>query len=160
VSTKVQLKKTAPPTLAGDAEVVDLDVLPQLLTFNLRRIQSRLRRTIADRVQRTEQGAGVFSVLILAGANPGLGQNRLARHCELDEVSIVALLDRLEDSGWVKRQRSQLDRRRQGIFLTAAGEKKVRELKKIALAREDAFLVNLTPAERQQLLGLLQRLLD
>jgi MarR family transcriptional regulator, lower aerobic nicotinate degradation pathway regulator len=149
-------RSTATPPAAE--EPVNLDILPDLLVFNLRHLQGRLRRGIAERVRHNEKGAGLFSLMVLAGANPGIGQNRLARHCDLDEVSVVALLDRLEAAGWVLRQRSQEDRRRQGVFLTPAGTRKVRELKKIACEHEDRFLAPLDAGERKQLFALLRRL--
>lgn len=137
---------------------VDLDILPELLTFNLRRIQAKLRRAISGKVGRSEKGAGLFSVLVLAGANPGIGQNHLARHCDLDEVSVVALLDRMEKFGWVERRRSQQDRRRQGVFLMPPGAAKLRQLTRIAQDNEARFLSQLSVAEQRQLFDLLQRL--
>jgi DNA-binding MarR family transcriptional regulator len=58
----------------------------------------------------------------------------------------------LEQKGWVKRQRSELDRRVVMVELTPAGCDKLGELTDTVLTMLDALLKNITPAERESLL--------
>jgi DNA-binding MarR family transcriptional regulator len=57
----------------------------------------------------------------------------------------------LEQQGWVKRRRSELDRRVVMVELTPAGCDKLGELTETVLAMLDTFLKNITPAERESL---------
>src|SRR6478752_8929879 len=100
---------------------IDLDCLPTLLGFNIRRAQIALWRDFNRNVAEGYVRPGVFSALLLAHANPGIAQIEIANQLGIDKASVVALVDRMEDAGWVTRKRSTDDRRRQGIFLTPAG---------------------------------------
>src|SRR5262245_33784557 len=112
------------------ARAIDLDVLPSLLGYNIRRAQIALWRDYSRNVADGEVRPGVFSVLLLANSNAGIAQIDIANHLGIDKASVVALIDRLEDNGWVVRRRSTRDRRRQEIFLTAAGDKAYKGLKR------------------------------
>jgi DNA-binding MarR family transcriptional regulator len=146
-----------PPTSIFES-TLDLDILPSLLGFNIRRAQIALWRDFNRNVAEGEVRPGIFSSLLLASANPGIAQIEIANHLGIDKASVVALVDRLEDAGWVQRKRSTEDRRRQGIFLTAAGTKAFKSLKKEMIEHERKFVDRFTDHELKTLISLLQRL--
>src|SRR5437763_117707 len=80
---------------AADAKV-DLDCLPRLLGFNLRRAHQCAWRQYVAVIGESDIRPGLFSLLVLVGANPGIAQIELGTHLGIDKASIVALLDRLE----------------------------------------------------------------
>src|SRR6266404_5044763 len=89
-------------TMASAASAsIGLDVLPELLGFNIRRAQIELWRDFGATVSGGEVRPGLFSLLLLVGANPGIAQIDLANQLSVDKASIVALIDRLEEAGWV-----------------------------------------------------------
>src|SRR6478752_6837177 len=102
---------------------IDLDCLPTLLGFNIRRAQIALWRDFNRNVAGGDVRPGIFSALLLANANPGIAQIEIANHLAIDKASVVALIDRMQHAGWVRRERSKEDRRRQEIYLTPAGVK-------------------------------------
>jgi DNA-binding MarR family transcriptional regulator len=136
---------------------VSLDNLPELLGYNLRRAQIEMWRDFTQNVGEGEIRPGLYSLILLVGANPGIAQIELANYLGVDKASIVALIDRLEDSGWVLRKRSVEDRRRHGIFLTPAGIKKLAQLKREVTAHDKKFTSRFTPGEYATLLEFLQR---
>jgi DNA-binding MarR family transcriptional regulator len=144
----------AAPSGAG----LDLGVLPGLLGYNIRRAQIALWRDFHRNVSKGEVRPGLFSVLVLASANPGVAQIQLARLLAIDKASVVALVDRLEHAGLIARRRSTVDRRRQGIFVTAEGTKRLKVLKREMISHEKRFVDRMTEAELQQLIELLRRL--
>jgi len=91
-------------------------------------------------------------------ANPGIAQIELGTHLGVDKASVVALLDRLEHSGFVERRRSTRDRRRQGIFLTSVGGAELESLTVQVRQVEKQMNARFSRAEYEQLLALLQRL--
>lgn len=139
---------------------VDLSLLPQLIGYNLRRAQIGLRRHFVRTTGKPGIRPGLFSLLVLADANPGIAQIELSHELDIDKATIVALIDRLERQGWVERRRSTEDRRRHGIFLTAEGVRGLKSLKRDILEHERRFARRFTAAELRQLLELLARCHD
>jgi DNA-binding MarR family transcriptional regulator len=137
---------------------VDRDILPSLLGYNIRRAQIALWRDFARTVADGAVRPGMFSAIALIKANPGIAQIELANELGIDKASMVVLVDRTQDAGWVVRTRSQEDRRRQGLSLTPAGAAMYRKLKREMLEHEEKFSVQYSAAERRQLLSLLRRL--
>jgi DNA-binding MarR family transcriptional regulator len=62
-----------------------------------------------------------FAVLRVIGANPGLSQARVAEALAIERARLVQMIDRLETTGGVLRERSTTDRRSHALHLTAAG---------------------------------------
>ena len=139
---------------------LDLDCLPTLLGFNIRRAQIALWRDFNRNVAEGDVRPGEFSALLLAQANPGIAQIDIANQLGIDKASVVSLVDRMEEFGWVERRRSTEDRRRQGIFLTAAGTKACRSLRKEMIDHERKVVDRYTDQELRTLIALLRRLHD
>jgi DNA-binding MarR family transcriptional regulator len=153
-------KRRRPANGGNGTNGLDLDVLPSLLGFNVRRAQIALWRDFNRNVAEGDVRPGVFSALLLANANPGIAQIDIANHLGIDKASVVSLVDRMEKSGWVQRKRSAEDRRRQGIFLTPAGSKSYKSLKKEMVEHERKFSDRFSDQEFKTLIGLLRRLHD
>jgi DNA-binding MarR family transcriptional regulator len=139
---------------------LDLDCLPSLIGFNIRRAQIALWRDFNRQFADGDVRPGVFSAVLLANANPGIAQIDIANQLGIDKASVVSLIDRLEHSGWVERRRSSEDRRRQGIFLTPAGKRACRSLKKEMIEHERKFVSRYSEQELRVLISLLRRLHD
>lgn len=147
----------APAERAANARV-DLGCLPRLLGFNLRRAHQCSWRQYVAVIGERDIRPGLFSLLVLVGANPGIAQIELGTHLGIDKASIVALLDRLEKAGMLTRRRSTLDRRRQGIHLTDRGAEALDSLVAEVRVLERRMASRFTRMEFEQLLGFLQRL--
>ena len=139
-------------------EEVNLDLLPHLLGYNLRCAQLALQRQLARITPGGDPGSGIFGLLVLCCANPGISQIQVSRHLTIDKASVVALVDRAEGAGWLQRQRATTDRRRHGLFITPTGVDHLESLKQGMRTCEQAFDVLFEPAERDQLIHLLQRI--
>jgi DNA-binding MarR family transcriptional regulator len=148
----------APGADAAAARPIDTGVLPELLGYNLRRAQIALWRDFTYTVGNGEVRPGVFSLLMLAELNPGIAQVDLANQLDIDKATIVALVDRLEQRGWVVRRRSTIDRRRQGVHLTDEGKRWLKQLRRDMLEHEKRFTRLFSAAELRQLISLLRRI--
>jgi DNA-binding MarR family transcriptional regulator len=147
-----------PATVASiDGDSLQLGVLNDLMGFRLRRIQNHLARAFSEQASYPGK-AGVYSVLALIGANPGVSQVRLAQEAGVDKTALVALLDFIEDQGWVERRRAKEDRRKHSLSLTRKGQTALEELTIRALAAEAPARASLSHEEREQLTGLLDKL--
>jgi DNA-binding MarR family transcriptional regulator len=101
----------------------------------------------------------LFGMLVVIEANPGLKQSQLAQAAQLDRSSLVPALDKLEARGLVMRRASEEDRRVNGLWLTAAGASLLKKLKQRVTRHEQRLMRDLSTAEREQLVQLLNRIL-
>ena len=87
-------------------------------------------------------------------------QGEIADALGYDRGQLVGLLDELEESELVERERDKNDRRRQIVRLTPAGRRALAKARTLAAQLDDAFLGPLTPAQRNDLHRLLLRLAE
>jgi MarR family transcriptional regulator, lower aerobic nicotinate degradation pathway regulator len=97
--------------------------------------------------------------LVLAGLAEldSPAQAELGRILRVDAGDLVAILKDLESAGYVGKERNPTDRRRNALTVTEAGHKALLRLDKIVEAANDALVIRLSPAEREQLVSLLTR---
>jgi DNA-binding MarR family transcriptional regulator len=86
-------------------------------------------------------------------------QKALGDALRIDRTTMVALLDDLEDQGYVVRQRHPRDRRAFLVHPTDSGRAAKVAAVRILDDQQHRFLAPLTPAERRQLAALLTRLI-
>lgn len=130
-------------------------MLAGLLGYRLRLAQQTVFRDFADRV--AELSPGRVGILLLIDANPGVTQSLLAHAVKLDRSTMVGVLHTLADRGLLERRRG-VDRRTNGLYLTAQGRALVARLKRRIEAHERRVASRLSTAERDQLLALLAKL--
>lgn len=135
-----------------------LGMLPQLLGYHLRLAQRAIFADFAQSMGQLEVSPGLFGLLVIVEANPGLKQTELAAAAQLDRSSLVPALDKLEERGWVARRASEEDRRVNGLWLTDAGLVVLRQLKQRVASHERRLARHLTAAQRQQVIELLGRI--
>jgi DNA-binding MarR family transcriptional regulator len=136
-----------------------LGMLPELLGYHLRLAQRAIFDDFAQSVAELEVSPGLFALLVIVEANPGLKQTELANAAQLDRSSLVPALDKLGERGWVARRTSEHDRRVNGLWLTDQGAVVLRQLKQRVLIHERRLARDLNATERQQLVELLGRIL-
>jgi len=85
-------------------------------------------------------------------------QKALGDALRIDRTTMVALLDDLEEMGYVARQRHPRDRRAFLVHPTDSGRTAKAAAVRILDEQQRRFLVPLTPAECEQLAALLKRL--
>lgn len=137
---------------------IDVGILPNLLGFNVRRAQIALWRDFGRTVAEGSIRPGMFSLLVLVSANPGIAQVDLARELDQDKATIVGLIDALQKRRWLVRRRSRVDQRRHGIFLTITGQRALASLRDEMLEHEQRFTRLFTPDEMTTLITLLRRI--
>ncbi|HYK25916.1 MAG TPA: MarR family transcriptional regulator, partial [Steroidobacteraceae bacterium] len=89
--------------------------------------------------------------------NEGVSQKRLAELIEIDPMSLVRILDRMETDGWVERRADPQDRRARSLVVTESARPIIDLIWQIAADTRAEALEGLADAERAQLLALLER---
>lgn len=136
-----------------------LGLLPGLIGYQLRLAQRAIFDDFADAMGELEVSPGLFGMLVIIEANPGLKQTELAQAAQLDRSSLVPALDKLEARRLVARRASPDDRRVNGLWLTSEGTALLKRLKQRVGRHEQRLARNLSLAERETLVALLKRLL-
>ena len=90
----------------------------------------------------------------------GTHQNGLAACLGIDQSNASLLVEQLVSAGFIERQVDGADRRFRHLRLTAQGSKLVRRLRPRSRAANDRLLAALDPAERDQFLDLLVRVVE
>ncbi len=137
--------------LAGTAQEAVLGVL---------RTGDLLRRHFAALLKPygiTPQQYNVLRILRGAGKG-GIPTLDIAERMIEHQPGITRLLDRLEASGWARRERCVEDRRQVLCYITAAGLTLLGRLDEPVLAGNAEAMAALRPAEHRQLAALLDRL--
>jgi DNA-binding MarR family transcriptional regulator len=97
-----------------------------------------------------------YLILAVLGTDAPPSQLDLAGLCGLLPAQVVPVLDELERRGLVARQRSEEDRRRSVVRLTAAGEESLAKADELARSIEDTLFGELDAGAREQLHGTLR----
>jgi len=139
-------------------QTLDYGLLPDLLGYQLRRAQVRLFQHFAATVGERAITPGQLGILVLIQRNPGLSQSALARALGVERSTLGEVVERFEKRGLISRQPSPSDRRSLALHLSPAGEALMAELTPLVRDHEKRFTAALSPAEREQLVGLLARL--
>src|SRR5215472_7876066 len=141
---------------ADDARPAALTQKPTWLISEVSRVAHRL---LTDTLA-TAGSRGYHYRLLAALQEFGpASQASLGRHTGMDRSDIVAAVNDLTGRGLADRSPDPADRRRNVITITAAGTAHLRQLEELLNSVQDQLLAPLSPAERQQLTGLLTQVL-
>ena len=137
---------------------INLGLLPRLMGYQLRLVQVAIFRDFKKAIGKYNITPGLFGVLVLIDANAGMKQTDLARAVHLDRSTVVNVIDNLEASNLVERRPVDGDRRSKALFLTSDGEALLQKLKRLVAEHERRLTENLSAAQRETLVNLLQRI--
>ncbi len=101
---------------------------------------------------------GLFGLLVIIEANPGLRQIQLAAAARVDRSTLVPALDKLEARELVERRAAPDDRRSNGLVLTRRGAGLLQRAKEIVQDHEHRIAGALSADERALLVRYLDRL--
>ena len=116
-------------------------------------LRRRLQQELAKEPWLAESGvrAPCVAVLKMIELRGPVSQREIAEALLVDPSDLVALLDVLEDSGFLHRQRDPGDRRRNAVVLTEKGLEATNRAMALAARAEAAALARLSDAQRAQL---------
>lgn len=135
-------------------------VLEDFLPYRLSILSNRVSSAIAKRYARTfDLTIPEWRILAVLGRTAGLTAKQLAEATEMDKVAVSRAVARLNAARRVAATEDPDDARRQRLALTSAGANLYAKIAPIALDTERRLLEALDPRDRNQLDGLIGRLL-
>jgi DNA-binding MarR family transcriptional regulator len=98
-----------------------------------------------------------FTMLALINQNPGGSPAQLAKALAVTAPNVTMWIDRLEQQGWVVRERDETDKRALKLRLTTRGATIVGKATEQVLAGEERAFATLSAGERTILIELLHK---
>jgi len=140
---------------------LDFSMMEDAVGYSLRRAQLAVFQHFNEAFSSKGLRPTDFAVLLLLKRNQGSKQSEVAEALGIQRANFVAIVDGLENKGFVERRKSETDRRVQSLYMTPAGEAYLQELMPIWQGHEEWVLAQLGGvAERDSVISLLKRLYD
>lgn len=127
------------------------------LGFLLKDVTRLYTRRFEERAQALSLTLPQCKALTYLARNEGVSQKRLAELIEIDPMSLVRILDRMESDGWVERRADPQDRRARSLVVTERARPIIDLIWQIVAETRAEALTGLADSERTQLLALLER---
>jgi DNA-binding MarR family transcriptional regulator len=99
-----------------------------------------------------------FLLMRFVATSEGQSQQALAERLAIPASRMVALVDHLEEAGFLERRPDPEDRRVRGLHLTRKGRGALERASKIAIDYETQLCAGINRKEREMLIDLLQKL--
>lgn len=127
------------------------------LGFLLKDVARLYTRRFEERAQALSLTLHQCKALATLATNEGVSQKRLAELIEIDPMSLVRILDRMEADGWVERRSDPEDRRARSLVVTERARPIIDRIWRIASETRAEALAGLSEEERSRLVDLLER---
>jgi DNA-binding MarR family transcriptional regulator len=143
------------PHVAGDE---DIGEIKNIVGFHIRLAHGAVYRHFTETFAHLDLTQKQVSVLWLADDHPGIAQTDLAQRMRMDRATTMAIVDRLEARGFLKRGKSKVDARKQTLDVTASGRAALRTAKAAIREHEQWLKSRFSAKEVAQLIELLTRI--
>jgi len=143
-----------------ESEADGIGALDGIVGFHIRLAHGAVYRhfneTFADLGLTQKQ----VSILWLVADQPEIAQIEVGQRLQMERATTMTIVNRLQERGYLRRERSERDGRKQALFLTDEG-KSVLEQAKSCIASHEAWLKSrFTEQEIEKLVEMLARIHD
>jgi DNA-binding MarR family transcriptional regulator len=153
---------THPPTSGQDDEPLysaETWTMDESLGYLLHQVRGRLMAAIDAELEPLDITWAQWGTLLHIANGKAATASELCQNMKGDTGSMTRMLDRLEQKGLIRRERSSEDRRIVQLFLTQAGEKIYPQLPPIAVKVLNQYLRGFSRDELETMKGFLRRML-
>jgi DNA-binding MarR family transcriptional regulator len=134
-----------------------LERIRELPSWLAGRVAARGRGLVVQAIAAEDIKLAHLAALAAVSQYGPLTQADLVRRLEIDAKDVAVLLNRLEQTGHVKRDRDPRDRRKNAVSVTEAGAKALQRSLKLAEEANEELLAPLSADERRQFTVLLAK---
>jgi DNA-binding MarR family transcriptional regulator len=154
-------KKSAPVETADEKKkTLDLSALQQTPGFMIRILQLLNFEAFFRHFKALELSPVEYSILMTVRDNEAVTQSELAAVLKMRLPNLVKILSVMEETGIMKRKRSARDKRAVELSLSAAGQKRADEARRLGEIFNEQTLAPLSKPERAAFLQMLTRLVE
>ena len=128
--------------------------------FLLKEVSRRYVNRFEVRAAEIPLNLAQAKALVRLEKNEGVSQARLAELAEVDAMTMVRILDRMEAEGLLERRSDPADRRARCLYLTAKAKPILSEIWRLSEQIRAEIFAGVGKAEREQFMSVLERLYD
>ena len=128
--------------------------------FLLKEVSRRYVNRFEVRAAEIPLNLAQAKALVRLEKNEGVSQARLAELAEVDPMTMVRILDRMEAEGLLERRPDPADRRARCLYLTAKAKPILSEIWRLSDEIRAEIFAGVSHAEREQFMTVLERLYD
>jgi MarR family transcriptional regulator, transcriptional regulator for hemolysin len=126
--------------------------LDRNLGFLLHDVARLLRKRFDQRARTLGLTRAQWSVLAHLARSEGINQAALAETLEIEPITLVRLLDRLEAAEWVERRPDPNDRRARLLYLKDKARPVLEQMRALGAATREEAMAGLSDATRRRLI--------
>lgn len=149
-----QLKAVSKPS-ANDPGIGPIN---DILGFHIRLAYGAVYRHFMDTFADLGLTQKQVSVLWLVDHHPGIAQTDLAQRLQMDRATVMAIVNRLQERGYLVRGKSASDRRRQTLWLTHPGQEALVDARTAIEQHEQWLKSRFSAREIDRLIEMLSRI--
>lgn len=149
----------------GTASARDFDLpakapgsLDTILGFHIRLAHGAVYRHFTETFAALDLTQKQVSVLWLVEEQPGISQVELGQRLRMDRATTMTIVNRLQARGYLRREQSPSDRRKQALFLNETGAGALTEAKRSIAEHEHWLKGRFTAEEAEKLVEMLIRI--
>lgn len=132
----------------------------QTIGFVLHDVARLMRKRFEQRARQLGLTRSQWQVLSKLSYNEGIHQKGLADLLEIESITLVRLLDKMEERGLIERRRHPTDRRMTLLFLTADAHPLLLLMRKLGEQTRQEAMADFSSDEHQLLQQFLDRMRD
>jgi DNA-binding MarR family transcriptional regulator len=151
-------KETLVPTTPHVAGDDDIGEIRSIVGFHIRLAHGATYRHFTETFSHIDLTQKQVSVLWLVDDHPDIAQTDLAQRMRMDRATTMAIVNRLQDRGYLVRGASLTDRRKQTLNLTDAGRAALVQAKEAIREHERWLKSRFTDKEIDVLIEMLTRI--
>lgn len=135
-----------------------IGALADIVGFHIRLAHVAVYRHFSETFANLDLTQKQVSVLWLVDDHPGIAQIDVGQRLQMDRATTMTIVNRLQERGYLRRERSEQDGRKQALFLTGDGQKAL-DTAKACVAEHEAWLKSrFTADEIEKLVEMLARI--
>lgn len=132
--------------------------LDTVLGFHIRLAHGAVYRHFVETFAALDLTQKQVSVLWLVEEQPGISQVEMGQRLQMDRATTMTIVNRLQARGYLRRERSPTDRRKQALFLNETGAEALGEAKRSIAEHEHWLKARFAPHEIEKLVEMLARI--
>ena len=137
-----------------------LGELNDIVGFHIRLAHGAVYRHFTETFADIDLTQKQVSTLWLVGDHPGVSQIEVGRRLRMDRATTMTIVNRLQERGFLRRERSETDGRKQALFLTPEGSAALGRAKLAIREHENWLKSRFAPDEIDKLVEMLARIHD
>jgi len=128
--------------------------------FLLKELSRRYVQRFEVRARELSLNLAQCKVLVRLEKNEGVSQARLAELAEVDAMTMVRILDRMEADGLLERRPDPADRRARCLYLTPKAKPILSEIWRLSEETREELFAGVGKADRELFMAVLERIHD